>query len=82
MQPDLPLTIAEWPRNSRETIRVRLDRYNGQVVVDCRSWWRDSAGELRPGRGGLTLSAKHLPALADALIGALAEAHRLGLATE
>jgi hypothetical protein len=60
--PDLPLTIAEWPRNSRETIRVRLDRYNGQVVIDWRSWWRDAAGDLRPGEGGLTLAVRHLPA--------------------
>ena len=39
MPPDLPLTLAEWPRNGRETVRVRLDRYNGHAVVDCRCWW-------------------------------------------
>ena len=59
MQADLPLTVAEWPRNSRETIRVRLDRYNGQVVVDCRSWWRDTdrrtaARQRRPDALGKT----------------------------
>ena len=44
MQPDLPITLAEWPRNSREMVRVRLDLYSGQVVVDCRSWWREADG--------------------------------------
>jgi hypothetical protein len=78
MPPDLPFTIAEWPRNSRETVRIRLDRYNDQVVIDCRSWWRDKAGELRPGKAGLTLSARHLPALTDSLSTALAHARAAG----
>ena len=67
MQPDLPFTAGEWPRNNREDVRVRLDLFKDKVIVDCRTWWRDEAGELRPGRGGLTLSVRHLPALAEAL---------------
>ena len=67
MQNDLPFTAGEWPRNNREDVRVRLDLFKGRVIVDCRTWWRDEAGELRPGRGGLTLSVRHLPALAEAL---------------
>jgi hypothetical protein len=78
MSPDLPITLAEWPRNSRETVRVRLDRYSGQVVVDCRSWWRDANGELRPGKSGLTLSVRHLPALAAAMSSALDHARSAG----
>jgi hypothetical protein len=58
---DLPGTLAEWLRNSRETVRVRFDHYSGQVVVDCRSWWRDADGELQPGKGGLTLSCVICP---------------------
>jgi hypothetical protein len=80
MQPDIiPLTIAEWPRNNRETIRVRLDTYNGRPVVDCRAWYHDAAGELRPGRSGLTLSARHLSKLSDALAAAVTDAQRIGL---
>ncbi len=79
MLPDLPLTLAEWPRNGRETVRVRLDRYNGHVVVDCRCWWSDAAGELKPGRSGLTLAVRHLPALADALAATLKQAQDTGL---
>jgi hypothetical protein len=79
MPPDLPLALAEWPRNERETVRVRLDRYNGHVVVDCRCWWSDASGELKPGRGGLTLAVRHLPALADAVAAALTQAQVHGL---
>ena len=82
MPPDLPITLAEWPRNSRETARVRLDLFSGQVVVDCRSWWRDADGELRPGKSGLTLSVRHLPALAAAMDAALAHARSTGHLTD
>ena len=82
MPPDLPVTLAEWPRNSRETVRVRLDLFSGQVVVDCRSWWRDAKGELRPGKSGLTLSVRHLPALAAAVNAALDHARSAGHLTD
>ena len=82
MPPDLPFTIAEWPRNHRETVRVRLDRYNGHTVVDCRSWWVGPDGELKPGKAGLTLAVRHLPTLADAVVTALVQARSSGLLTD
>jgi hypothetical protein len=74
-----PVTVAEWQRNSRETMRVRLDTYQGHSVIDVRAWYADAHGELRPGRSGLTLGVKHLPALASALAMALEETRRRGL---
>jgi hypothetical protein len=71
--------VAEWPRNSREIVRVSLTTYNGHPVVDIRTWYRDRAGDTKPGRAGLTLGMKHLPDLADALARALAEATARGL---
>jgi hypothetical protein len=79
MTHELPVTLAEWKRNSRETLRVRLDRFNGQTIIDCRSWWSDANGELRPGKSGLTLAVRHLPELADAVSAALAHARITGL---
>jgi hypothetical protein len=79
MAHELPLTIAEWPRNSRETLRVRLDHFNGQTIIDCRSWWSDANGALRPGKSGLTLAVRHLSELADALSAVLAHARTTGL---
>ena len=75
----LPVTVAEWRRNSRETIRVQLDEYQGCATIDVRSWYAADDGELRPGRSGITLSVRHLPKLADAVGQALAAAreHRL-----
>jgi Transcriptional Coactivator p15 (PC4) len=77
--PVYPIIVAEWQRNSREIIRVALDQYQGREIIDARVWWWDDEGNWRPGRSGLTLSLKHLPALADGLVDALQRARALGL---
>jgi hypothetical protein len=74
-----PVIIAEWPRNSRETMRVRLDTFQGRVTIDCRAWYCGSDGNLCPGRSGLTLGIKHLPALVSAFAMAMEEARLRGL---
>ncbi len=63
--------VASWPRNSRETIIVKLGEYQGNAVVDVRTWF-DGGDGLRPGRSGITLAVKHLPALATAITKAAA----------
>jgi hypothetical protein len=63
----LPVTVASWPKNRRETLRVRLDEYQGRPTVDIRTWWTDGAGELKPGRAGITVAVRHLPDLSLAL---------------
>ena len=77
--PVYPVIVAEWNRNDREVVRVALDRYNGRETIDIRAWWQDAEGGWRPGRSGLTLAVKHLPALANALAKALQRARVLGL---
>ncbi len=79
MTAGFPFVVAEWPRNGRESIRVSLDEYRGRQTIDLRCWWRDDDGNLRPGRSGLTLAVRHLPALADALAKALATARETGI---
>lgn len=71
--------IAEWPKNGRETLRVRLDCFKEQPVIDLRSWYRGSDGTWKPGRGGLTVSTRHIPQLADAIAKAFATASASGL---
>ena len=61
------IIIAEWPKNSRETLRIRLDSFKDQAIVDCRAWYATGDSNLKPGRGGLTVSIRHLSALASAL---------------
>lgn len=77
--PPLPIVVAEWPRSSSENIRVSLAEYNGRHTIDVRTWWRDPDGDLRPGRGGITLGIAHLPTLASSLGQALTEAKAAGL---
>ena len=60
-------------------MRVRLDEYQGQAVICCRAWYADKDGNMRPGRGGLTVGVKHLPQLAMALDDALKAAMACGL---
>jgi hypothetical protein len=78
----LPVIIAQWSRNARDTVMVRIDRYNGNSVVDIRIWWTSPTGQLRPGPKGITMSVRHLPSLACALTKAEAVARELGLLTE
>lgn len=73
------IIIAEWQKNSRETLRVRLDSYQGQAVICARSLYQASDGTLKPGRGGLTVSIRHLPALASAFAKAVDAATTSGL---
>jgi Transcriptional Coactivator p15 (PC4) len=78
----LPVIIEQWPRNASDTVMVRIDRYNGNSVVDIRLWWKSPTGELRPGPKGITMSVRHLPSLACALTKAEAAARQLGLLAE
>src|SRR5690242_7558220 len=73
-----PIVIAAWPKNGRETLQIKLDSFKGQPVIDCRCWYLDKDGILRPGRGGLTVSIKHLPALAAGLAQAVDVARDTG----
>ena len=75
------IIIAEWRKNSREILRVRFDNYKGYAVICIRAWYADSDGILKPGRGGLTMSVRHLPALASALAKAMEMANAAGLLT-
>jgi hypothetical protein len=81
-KPEFPIIVAEWDRNSREVVRVALDHYNGRHTINARVWYHDGDGALKPGRTGITLAVKHLPALADAVAKALDAARHLGLVND
>ena len=72
------IIVSTWPRNSRETVIVKLGEYQGNATIDVRTWNDDGDG-LKPGRSGITLAVRHLPALADAVGKALATATASGL---
>ena len=74
-----PIIVAEWPRNSRELVRISLDRFNNRFTINIRSWSREANGTFKPSRNGLTLAVGHLPKLADGFVNALQRAEVLGL---
>lgn len=75
----LPIVVSEFPKNGRgEVIRVTLDEYRKSKIVDCRTWWPDAEGVMRPGKG-LTVSVTHVTQLATALAEAERRAGELGL---
>lgn len=74
----LPLLIAEWPRNGKDLVRVRLNAFNSRTTIELREWY-PTDGEYKPGRAGITLSVAHVRNLADAFTKALAEAESRNL---
>ena len=44
------ITVAAFPKNSREEIRVRLTTYRGIDLLDVRSFY-EQGGVWRPGKG-------------------------------
>lgn len=69
---------GEWPRSNREVIRVTLGTFQGRPVFSIRAWYRLPDGNFRPGPDGVTLSAKHLAPMADAVCEAYRLACQLG----
>lgn len=78
-QAEKRIVVASWPRNAREQIEVALDQYQDCRTIDLRTWFTSPDGSQRPTRSGLSLSVRHLPALADALAKALVRAREMGL---
>jgi hypothetical protein len=72
------IVVAEIDKNGRETIRIALSSYEGTPTLSLWRWYRTPSGELRPGKGGLVVGLRHLPALAEALASALASARATG----
>ena len=79
MTDDLPeIVIAELGKNAREVIRVSLAAFKGTSILNLWCYYRDPAGNLRPGKGGIAVSLRHLPALAEAMAMALQTARDSG----
>jgi hypothetical protein len=72
------IIVGEIDKSGRETIRIALSAYEGTPTVSIWRWYRTPSGEMRPGKGGLVVGLRHLPALAEALASALATARANG----
>ena len=72
------IIIADLAKNAREIVRVSLGEFEGTPTIGLWRFYRDALGNLRPGKGGLILGIRHLPALATALAQALDAAREAG----
>ena len=74
-----PIEVGAFVLNGRETIRARLDFYQGHRIVNFRKWFEGKDGIDRPTRKGIAFAVRHLPefvALANAALArAIAEGH-------
>jgi hypothetical protein len=73
-----PITIAEVEVGT-EIVRVELKLYNGRPLFSAWRFYRDKAGDLRPGRHGLACSVERLPEVAAAFTAAVERARAEGL---
>ena len=72
--------IATIRKNAAEEVRVSLDEYKGHNLVSLRVWTDPYAGDERiPTKKGVSMSAKLLPELREALEQAEAQARAAGL---
>jgi hypothetical protein len=76
-----PITIVEVEVGA-EIIRVELKLYNGRPLFSAWRFYRDKAGDLRPGRHGLACSVERLPEVAAAFTAAVERARAEGLLPE
>lgn len=70
MNPKLPqeaVVIGEFEKNSKEVVRVSLQQYAGNDLLQIRSFYRDSNGDWKPGNNGISIRAEKFPQLAALL---------------
>jgi hypothetical protein len=66
----LPLVL---PRRDGEELRLEWSEYRGARFLNVRIFFRGPDGLMHPSRKGITVSPRHLPAVAAAISRAAAE---------
>jgi hypothetical protein len=77
----LPIIVTEIEVGS-EIVRVEMKLYNGRPLFSAWRFYRNKAGDWRPGRHGLACSIEHLPDVAAAFVAAVERARAKGLLPE
>jgi hypothetical protein len=65
--PDERELIHSFDRSATEQVQVSLSTYKGKTYVDLRIYYKDSDGEYRPTKKGITMSPTQLPELGEAI---------------
>ncbi|MCX5804389.1 MAG: transcriptional coactivator p15/PC4 family protein [Proteobacteria bacterium] len=50
------MLVGETEKNARERIRISIEEYRGHKFIDCRTYFKDTAGEMKPSRKGIALN--------------------------
>ena len=61
------LVVAEWPKGPNEVVRVSLQTFRGQTILNIRVWYRSSHNTFQPGRNGISLAVTHVAKIRKAL---------------
>lgn len=67
---------ATIPKNASEVVRVELTEFNGHDLLGIRVWTKDTD---KPTQKGITIAARLIPALREAILDAEAKARAAGL---
>lgn len=76
MVSDTVVLVSEIPIRDGEVIRVARDTSHGRRRVKLREWFRDQAGEWRPGPAGISIKCEVAAAVVAAILNAATERTR------
>lgn len=65
-----PIIISEFPKNKMEDFELSLTEYQGHILLDFRTYFKDKQGESKPTKKGITLNVKFFPELKQAIMAA------------
>jgi hypothetical protein len=60
--------VAKFEKNSKEEVRVSIDDFRGNKIINLRVYYRSPNREWLPGKQGLALQADRFKDLADAVL--------------
>lgn len=64
---DFGTTILEVQKNSRERVRISVDRHRGLDYVVARIWYTDATGDFKPSSKAISLKPSLVPQLIQGL---------------
>jgi hypothetical protein len=60
-------TVAIFPKNSREQVRISLTEFHGRQIIDMRVFWSADGNTWNPSKKGLAMGVEKLPVLLASL---------------
>lgn len=60
-------TVAVFPKNSREQVRVILGEFHGRQILNIRVFWSRDGKDWNPSQKGLAMAVEKLPLLLASL---------------